>query len=306
MILIWGLLEDPTTRSVYEALARRGPRVVFVNHADVARTSIRFTSGRADSYRLTCGDASYELTEMSAAYLRPYDYRDYADHPGPTDGAPVGSAELVHHLIGAWAESTAALVINRPSAEASNHSKLFQARDIAAVGFSVPRSLVTNEPERVREFQARYGRVIYKSMSSVRSIVQELGRGVLDGIGRMAPVLFQECVLGTNIRVHVVGEEAIACAIETDGVDYRYANRTHMTSATLSPEVSQRCVVLAKRLGLVVAGLDLIITASGEWYCLEVNPNPAFSVFEVADRPDIAQRVAKMLCEKTLRYTSRV
>jgi glutathione synthase/RimK-type ligase-like ATP-grasp enzyme len=296
MIFLWGLLQDPTTRSVHECLSRIGARVAFVNHADIARTTIRFTSDRADSYRLTCGDASYELAEMSAAYLRPYDHRDYAGYVKPTDNGPtIGSAELVHHLIGAWAESTTALVINRPSAEASNHSKLLQATYIRASGFSVPRSLVTNEPERAQEFQARHGRVIYKSMSSVRSVVRELDRGALDVIGRMGPVLFQERVLGTNVRVHVVGDEAIACAIETDGVDYRYANTTHMKRVGLPPDISERCVTLAKRLGLVVAGLDLIVTASAEWHCLEVNPNPAFSVFEGDGAQDIARRVAEIL-----------
>jgi predicted ATP-grasp superfamily ATP-dependent carboligase len=296
MIFAWGLLEDTTTRSVSECLTRLGARVAFVNHADIARTTVRFTSDGADSYRLTCGDASYELAEMSSAYLRPYDHRDYAGYVKPDDDAPViGSAELVHHLIGSWAESTAALVINRPAAEASNHSKLFQATHVRASGFSVPASLVTNEPERVREFQARHGRIIYKSMSSVRSVVHELDPSALDRIGRMGPVLFQERVMGTNVRVHVVGDEAIACAIETDGVDYRYADATRLSRADLPPEITERCVTLAKRLGLVVAGLDLIVTRSGEWHCLEVNPNPAFSVFEVGEAQGIARRVAALL-----------
>jgi glutathione synthase/RimK-type ligase-like ATP-grasp enzyme len=296
MIFVWGLLEDATTRSVSQCLARLGAPIAFVNHADIARTTVRFTSDGAESYRLTCGDASYELADMSAAYLRPYDHRDYADYVKPDDGAPVvGRAELVHHLIGAWAESAAGLIVNRPSAEASNHSKLFQATLARASGFSVPASLVTNEPDRVREFQSRHGRIIYKSMSSVRSIVRELDASALDTIGPMGPMLFQERVMGTNVRVHVVGDEAMACAIETDAVDYRYADGTSRSRAELPPEIVARCVTLAKRLGLVVAGLDLIVTTGGEWHCLEVNPNPAFSVFELGGTPEIAQRVAALL-----------
>lgn len=296
MIFVWGLREDPTTRSVLTALARLDARVAFVNHADIARTDVRFTSDDADSCRFTCRDRSYELADMSAAYLRPYNHRHYAGYVKPGDDAPaVGGAELVHHLIGAWAESTAAVVVNRPSAEATNHSKLFQAMHIQASGFSVPASLVTNVPDRVREFQARYGRVVYKSMSSVRSVVQELDASTLDVVGRMGPVLFQERVMGTNVRVHVVGDEAIACAIKTDGVDYRYADATRLSRADLRPEIAERCVTLAKKLGLVVAGLDLIVTPDGDWHCLEVNPNPAFSVFELGEAQDIAQRVAALL-----------
>jgi glutathione synthase/RimK-type ligase-like ATP-grasp enzyme len=133
-------------------------------------------------------------------------------------------------------------------------------------------------------------------MSSVRSVVQELEPAALDAMGaHMGPVMFQERVFGTNFRVHVVGDEAIACAIETNGVDYRYEKATRMARAEPPPEISQRCVTLTKRLGLVVAGLDLIVTLGGEWHCLEVNPSPAFSVFETGNTQEIALRVAEML-----------
>jgi glutathione synthase/RimK-type ligase-like ATP-grasp enzyme len=292
VILLWGLLQDATTRSVYEWLARLNARVAFVNHADIARTRVRFTSDGADSYRLTCGNLSYELARMSAAYLRPYDHRDYvkAGNKAPV----VGRAELVHHLIGAWAESTAALVINRPSAEATNHSKLFQATHILASGFSVPASLVTNEPDRVREFQARHLRVIYKSMSSVRSIVQELDTNALDGIVRMGPVMFQQRVIGTNVRVHVVGRETVACVIHSDGVDYRYAP-SNITPFVLPNNVASRCVALTDQLGLVLSGIDLVRTSLDEWYCLEVNPNPAFSCYDLSEDKVIARAVAYTL-----------
>jgi glutathione synthase/RimK-type ligase-like ATP-grasp enzyme len=295
VIFVWGLLQDPTTRSVYDCLARLGARIAFVNHADIARTRVRFTSDSADSYRLTCGDLSYELAEMSAAYLRPYDHRDYADYVKPGDEAPVvGSAELVHHLIGAWAESTAALVINRPSAEATNHSKLFQAMHILASGFSVPASLVTNEPDRVREFQARHSRIIYKSMSSVRSIVQELDASALNAIGQMGPVMFQQRVMGTNFRVHVIGGKAVACVIHSDGVDYRYAP-SNIAPFALPNDVAARCVALSEQLGLVLSGIDLVRTSLDEWYCLEVNPNPAFSCYDLSEDKIIARAVADTL-----------
>ncbi|MEP6691580.1 MAG: RimK domain-containing protein ATP-grasp [Gemmatimonadaceae bacterium] len=296
MIFLWGLLEDATTRSVYECLDEIGAPVAFVNHADIARTIVRLAGDGAEFCHLTCGAASHELDEMSAAYLRPYDHRDYAGYVKPAGDAPaIGSSALVHHLLGAWADGTPALVINRPTAEASNHSKLFQATHIRAGGFSVPASLVTNEPDRAREFQRRHGRVIYKSMSSVRSVVQELDASALDAIGPMGPVLFQERVIGTNVRAHVVGEAVFAAAIESDGVDYRYADATRMSRAELPPEIAERCVTLAKRLGLVVAGLDLIVTASGEWYCLEANPSPAFAVFEAGGSREIARQVAELL-----------
>ena len=71
-----------------------------------------------------------------------------------------------------WAEITPARVVNRVAPMGSNFSKPYQAQLIQRYGFEVPETLITNDPELVREFRARHGRVIYKSISGVRSIVQ--------------------------------------------------------------------------------------------------------------------------------------
>ena len=68
----------------------------------------------------------------------------------------------------------AGTVVNRFVPMGTNASKTYQAQLIQAQGFLVPPTLVTSEPDEVLAFQAQYRRVIYKSISSVRSIVQEL------------------------------------------------------------------------------------------------------------------------------------
>jgi hypothetical protein len=296
VIFIWGLLQDPATRAVHDLLQAAGAAVTFVNHAAIARTVALYASDDQDRYRLVCEDMGHDMGAMSAAYLRPYDHRHFADNAGP-DGGTAGpsGAELVHHLIGAWAEDTAALVINRPSAEATNRSKLLQARLIHECGFFVPESLVTNDVEQVRAFQARHGSLVYKSMSNVRSVVQELDPAALEALAPMAPVLFQQRLRGGNVRVHVVGETVFACAIQSDRVDYRYSDATTMQPISLAAETAERCTKLTRHLGLTIAGLDLIVDQDGQWHCLEVNPNPAFSVFERRGANDIARCVADLL-----------
>jgi glutathione synthase/RimK-type ligase-like ATP-grasp enzyme len=79
--------------------------------------------------------------------------------------------------------------------------------------------------------------------------------------------------------VHVVVDRTFASAIESEGVDYRYAS-AQLFSVTLPPDVAERCVALAARLGLLLAGIDLIESVEGGWYCLEANPSPAFTAFD--------------------------
>ena len=278
MILLWGLANDPPLRAVRERL---GATTVLVDHAAVARTRVRLDDG---AFTLEVDGTELSLDAVTAAYLRPYDSRLY--------GADVlHAATGVHHLVYEWAESTSAVVVNRPSAEASNHSKLLQARAIRESGFATPESLVTNDRDRILAFRARHGSVIYKSLSSIRSIVAELDPETLPA-GAMGPAFLQQRVRGTNVRAHVAGDRTFACAVESEGVDYRYAE-ARLHPVTLPPDVAARCVTLASRLGLLLAGIDLIEGEDGDWYCLETNPSPAFTAFD--DDGAIALAVADLL-----------
>ena len=59
---------------------------------------------------------------------------------------------------------------------------------------------------------------------AVRSIVREFRPEDESRLGMLAhlPTQFQAFIEGTNIRVHVVGNEVFATEIECDAVDYRY------------------------------------------------------------------------------------
>ncbi len=48
-------------------------------------------------------------------------------------------------------------------------------------------------------------------------------------------------------------------------------------------------------LGLHFSGIDLIRTPHDEWYCLEVNPSPAYSYFEKASGQPISIALARFM-----------
>jgi len=185
---------------------------------------------------------------------------------------------------------------------ASNGSKPYQAQLIREHGFLTPETLITNDPDLVRGFRAQHGRVIYKSISGVRSIVQELSDtddARLDRI-RWCPTQFQAFVDGTNVRVHTIGNEAFATAIRSEATDYRYAQRQSSEAAelrevVLSEELAKQCIELSRSLGLEFAGIDLKITPEDVVYCFEVNPSPAFSYYEGNTGQPISTAVARRL-----------
>ena len=63
----------------------------------------------------------------------------------------------------------------------------------------------------------------------------------------------------------------------------------------LEPDVGARCVALAERLDLPLAGVDLRRTPEGRHVCFEVNPSPAFSFYEERAKLPIAACIARYL-----------
>jgi glutathione synthase/RimK-type ligase-like ATP-grasp enzyme len=106
-------------------------------------------------------------------------------------------------------------------------------------------------------------------------------------------------VPGRNVRVHTVGEQIFATAVESDAVDYRYAHldgkTTRLEPVDLPPAVGEACLRLARTFDLLFAGIDLKQTPSGEFYCFEVNPSPGFLYYERHTGQPISTAVAELL-----------
>jgi glutathione synthase/RimK-type ligase-like ATP-grasp enzyme len=263
---------------------------------------LEISSGRTMG-RLQVNGDSYPLEEFTAIFTRLMDYRFLPELKDQPQSSP--QRQLCRNLLDTlsrWAEVAPARVVNRVAPMGSNFSKPYQAQLIRRFGFEVPETLITNDPELVKAFRARHQRIIYKSISGVRSIVQTFNDGDMDRLEsiRWCPTQFQAFVDGTNVRVHTVGQKVFATAISTDATDYRYAHRqggdhAKLRAVELSDDLAEMCVKLSEGLGLAFAGIDLKVTQENRVYCFEVNPSPAFSYYEANTGQPIAQAVAAYL-----------
>ena len=302
MILLWGIPGDTPLKLVARELQRRRTSFVMLDQHEISNWTIDLRVSEEVHGGLRTGKEAILLENVRAAYVRPYDVRQLPSFSGlaPQDPALVRAMEIGDALL-SWSDMTPAKVVNRPAAMAPNSSKPFQGMQIQASGFLVPRTLITTDVEAAREFWVRHTNVIYKSSSSVRSIVAKLCAKHEPRFAdlRWCPTQFQEYVEGTDYRVHVVGERIFACRILSRADDYRYACRmgleTKVTTAKLPQEITERCTRLAHQIGLPVAGVDLRRTPAGRWYCFEVNPSPGFSYYEEATGQPIAKAVAEYL-----------
>jgi hypothetical protein len=301
--LLWGLPGDATMTSVRRAVAALGVPTLFLDQRHVLDTTVELSVGATVEGWLRLHGRELDLTRVEAAYLRPHDGTRVPAVRDVRPGSPLWChARGVNDALASWADLTPGLVLNRPAASASNNSKPAQLREIARCGFSVPRTLVTNDCTVAADFLAEHGEVMYKSTSAVRSRVRRLEACQANQLGAVStcPTQFQVRVPGTDVRVHVIGSEVFATSIVSEADDYRYATRQELPPARLAPaelpdDVAERCQLLASQLGLPVAGIDLRVTPQTEWFCFEVNPSPAFSYYEAATGAPIAAAVAGLI-----------
>jgi glutathione synthase/RimK-type ligase-like ATP-grasp enzyme len=302
LILLWGLATDDPLAAVAAALDLRGAPYLFVDQVATLETDIELRVNGSVTGQLTVLGEGVALESVRAAYLRPYDYRRLRAVQRVDEGSHVWQrAAAVEETLVVWAETTPALVANRPSRMASNGSKPYQAGLIRSMGLRVPATLVTTDPQAAREFWERHGTVVYKSVSGVRSIVSRLGPDRAPDLVDVTncPTQFQAYVPGCDYRVHVVGREVFVSEVQSTADDYRYAGRdgqsVSIRAAALGSALEDACRALVASLRLVVAGIDLRLTPAGEWYCFEVNPSPGFTYYEEATGQPIAEGVARLL-----------
>ncbi len=304
MILLCGIPSESPLHMVTKQLETLGAEFAFFNQRKFDDCGISFdvsASGAMGELRLE--GQRYPLSEIRGIYTRLMDDRDLPELQGePEDSGRRRRCRRLHDVLTQWMEVAPGCVINRAGPMGSNMSKPYQAQLIRECGFAVPTTLVTSDPELVKEFRGLHKRVIYKSMSGVRSIVQELRDEDDERLEliRNCPTQFQAFVGGTNVRVHTVGDEVFATAIASEATDYRYATQqkgkaAELREVELSDDLAEKCVKLAKHLGLEFAGIDLKITDEDEVYCFEVNPCPAFSYYESHTGQGISAAVARRL-----------
>lgn len=305
MILLCGIPSEPPLQLVRDALDESGAPYVSFNQRQFSSMEMDFEVARGGevSGTLRINGDRHRLEDFTGVYVRLMDDRALPEVKSEPANSPTRlHCRALHDTLMRWCEIAPTRVVNRAAPMGSNSSKPYQAQLIQKYGFETPETLITNEADLVRDFQRRHKAVIYKSISGLRSIVQTMSERDDERLDLIewCPTQFQEFVDGTNVRVHTIGERVFAIAARTEATDYRYAYRqvgdsAELREVDLSDELSEKCINLAKGLGLVFAGIDLKITPDDRVFCFEVNPCPAYSYYESNTGQPISRALASHL-----------
>ena len=304
MIVIAGIPSERPMELVINAAEDMGVPYFVINQRDTHSMDfeVEYRAGKAH-VRLYRHSQKRELNEVHGAFLRLMDHRELPEFSRQRypDCAANARTTAFHAILSDWLEMTGAKVMNRLRPCNTNMSKPYQLQLIARLGFAVPPTIITNQPENVRSFRKRHGRVIFKSISAHRSIVRELVDADEDRLERIRtlPTQFQALIEGDDVRVHAVGGKLFATRIKSDMVDYRYAEsqggEAIFEPTELPDTIARRCIELSRFLDLPLCGIDLKLAPDGTFYCFEVNPSPAFSYYQEQTDQPIARAIVREL-----------
>jgi hypothetical protein len=256
----------PKPRGILIVAAAEDPTVVhFRNYAEAHHVPVTLwdiaSLGAFSAEKLSPAN----LREVTGIWLRPFATSD---------------SHLWHLL--SWLEDLLAFVpvpvVGNTLLSSSNASKPLHTSIISAHARERVRAISSYLCSSVD--RTRIDRVV-KAISSEKVEVRLL-RDLpwSDGIYPV-PIHVQDFVAGFNIRVQVSGSRAHAVRIDSSRLDYRFDPDFHVSPVELPAEVSDWCVQSAAWEGAVFAGIDLLKPDREDvYYCLEINPQPGYHVFE--------------------------
>ena len=236
-VLVCGIISESPVRRIIKELVQMNIPVIVFYQRQVEYTSISYKIRKGVWGRMNIQEAGFDLDEIGGVYTRLIDDRVLPELKNETADSPgLKYSYSFHQLLSQWMEVTNATVINKASAMQSNGSKPFQAQYIRQSGFQIPETLVTTDPENVLSFRRQHKRIIFKSMSGIRSIVREFTDDDLPRLPliKNCPLQFQQYIDGFHVRAHVVGRRVIATSIHSDATDYRYASSYGKTATLLA------------------------------------------------------------------------
>lgn len=184
--------------------------------------------------------------------------------------------------------------------------KTLQLKIARHLELRVPQTLITNDPERVREFSKNLSNgIVHKLQTATawtnseriarsRTVRMTAAHLANDAAIKLCPGIFQEYIpKAFEVRATFFGETCLAAQLASqDNVygtcDWRSASPVELgvRPLELPKAIYDKCLSLMKQLGITIGCFDFSVTPDGEYVFLEVNENGQFLWVEEMN-PDI-------------------
>ncbi|MEW2393640.1 ATP-grasp ribosomal peptide maturase [Streptomyces venezuelae] len=306
-VLVCTEYEDATADLVIAELNRRRvPVVRFDPGRDFPASAVLAARLGADGWngRLTVGRRTADLSAVRALYhRRPSSYLT----GGAEQAGRFAGQENRRGLGGVLGALSGCSYLSHPQAIARAEYKPAQLATALRAGFTVPFTLITNDPAEAKAFCAEQA-TTYKPLHAGAYLIDDEPAGIwaapveageVDGAVSHSAHLFQAQVPKVaDVRVIVVGEQVLGARITAppEVVDWRSEYQNLGYEAVSCPDVVQGALIrFLAHFGLNFGAFDFAVTADGTWWFLECNPNGQWAWLEDAAGLPITTAVVDLL-----------
>jgi glutathione synthase/RimK-type ligase-like ATP-grasp enzyme len=314
-VLILAHEADVHAQAVTQEIARLGTEVVIADLSQFPQWSqlnAHFTCCGERQLELTIAGRTYDLNEFGAIWWRRPQHPQVSSDLANETYRLFATNEATEALTGVW-YALDAFWVNNPAKDHVAHRKIMQLRVAQDCGFTLPDTLITNDPVQARIFIDRHGyrNVIYKAFSALEQAWRETRLlrpeelALLDHV-KYAPVIFQEYVEAIyDIRITVIGNAVFAAAIHSQQTSYPTDFRMDMANAAITPvdlppELTARLLNYMTVLDLEYGAIDMRLRPDGKHVFLEINPAGQWLFVEEATKQPIAATLARLLVNRDI------
>jgi len=205
------------------------------------------------------------------------------------------AGEIISLIEGLIADP-AILWVNPMDAVTLAERKVFQLRVAQQLGFRIPQTLISNEPDQLRNFYNTHkGKVICKPIFHGLFISGNERAAVYtrrvkdddlinDSQLRACPTFLQrEIPKGSDVRVTFIGDTVFSVEILSQSklLDWRcMKEQLSYRLYDVDGNVQNLCRLMLRKLNLAFGAFDFVRTEAGELYFLEVNPTGEWAWLE--------------------------
>jgi glutathione synthase/RimK-type ligase-like ATP-grasp enzyme len=318
MILILTEPGDEHADRVVALLKARGADFVRFHTEDFpARASLSIGYGPSGQMRslLRVDERTIDLANVQSVWSRRP--RPPVPHERIQDAAArkFVAEESLDFLRDLWHALDCLWLPGQPTEIRRGQYKAAQLRVAGELGFELPPTLVTNNPDEFLDFYRQHnGNIISKlagfgfqdavgnTFVRYTEVVPKRAVGYAAAI-EYCPVILQAYVpKQLELRITVVGQHAFAAEIHSqethhtrhDWRRYDFGQTPHAMH-DLPPEIHERCVRLVQRMGLTYGAIDMILTPDGRYVFVEINPSGQYLWIEELTGLPISEAICDLL-----------
>jgi glutathione synthase/RimK-type ligase-like ATP-grasp enzyme len=287
VLLIITNKDDLTADFLIIRIIELGKPYFRLNSEDITDAEYSFYVHRGTSIRrIIVSGKEVDLNAVSSVWYRRKLWANPPEVVVP-DQRRFVAGETINLIEGLVANPTI-LWVNPMDSVALAERKIYQLRIAQQIGFTIPQTIVSNNPDELRRFyNENQGRVICKPIFHGLFITKNERHAVYthrieegdlsdDLQLRSCPTMLQkEVPKGTDIRVTFIGKSVFSAEIYSQTahpLDWRRMNGAlSYRSYDLSKEIKDRCINMLRILNISFGAFDFVLTDAGQLYFLEVN-----------------------------------